>query len=124
MKKTYSDKAMDHFMNPRNLGKMENPDGVGDVGNPKCGDLMTIHIKVEDDKIKDMKFKTLGCAAAIATSDMVCEVAKGKSLDKALEITFQDLVDELGSLPPTKVHCADLAQRGLKAAIDDYREKK
>ena len=122
MKKTYSDKAMDHFMNPRNLGEIKNPDGVGDVGNPKCGDLMTIHIKVEDGKIKDMKFKTLGCAAAIATSDMVCEVAKGKTLDEALEVTFQDLVDELGSLPPAKVHCADLAQRGLKAAIDDYRE--
>ncbi len=123
MNKTYSDKAMDHFLNPRNMGKMEDPDGIGDVGNPKCGDLMTIHIKVGDGKIEDMKFKTLGCAAAIATSDMVCEVAKGKTIEEALKITFQDLVDELGTLPPSKVHCADLAQKGLKSAIDDYRSR-
>ena len=123
MSNIYSEKAMDHFMNPRNMGKFDDPDGVGDVGNPSCGDLMTIHIKVKDEKVEDIKFKTLGCAAAIATSDMICELAKGKTLDEALEITFQDVVDELGKLPPSKVHCANLAQKGLKEAIDDYREK-
>ena len=123
MSKIYSEKAMDHFLNPRNMGKFDDPDGIGDVGNPGCGDLMTIHIKVEDGKIIDIKFKTLGCAAAIATSDMICELAKGKTLDEALEITFQDVVDELGKLPPSKVHCANLAQKGLKEAIDDYRKK-
>ncbi len=124
MKKNYSEKAMDHFLNPRNMGEIEDADGVGDVGNPRCGDLMTIYIKVDEGKISDMRFKTLGCAAAIATSDMICEVAKGKKIEEALEITFQDLLDELGSLPPTKVHCADLAQEGLKAAVEDYEKKK
>ena len=123
MKKNYSEKAMDHFLNPRNMGEIEDADGVGDVGNPRCGDLMTIYIKVDEGKISDMRFKTLGCAAAIATSDMICEVAKGKKIEEALEITFQDLLDELGSLPPTKVHCADLAQKGLKAAVEDYEKK-
>ncbi len=123
MSNIYSEKAMDHFMNPRNMGKFDDPDGVGDVGNPSCGDLMTIHIKVENEKIEDIKFKTLGCAAAIATSDMICELAKGKTLDDALEVTFQDVVDELGKLPPSKVHCANLAQKGLREAIDDYREE-
>ena len=122
-KKTYSDEAMDRFLNPRNMGELDNPDGVGDVGNPSCGDLMTIYIKVEDGRISDMKFKTLGCAAAIATSDMVCDVAKGRSLEEAKNITFQDIVDELGTLPPSKVHCADLAQKGLKEAIDDYKKR-
>ena len=110
-------------MNPRNMGKFDDPDGVGDVGNPSCGDLMTIQIKVKDEKVEDIKFKTLGCAAAIATSDMICELAKGKKLDDALKVTFQDVVDELGKLPPSKVHCANLAQKGLKEAIDDYRGK-
>lgn len=122
MKKTYSEKAMDHFLNPKNMGSIEDADGVGNVGNPRCGDLMTVYIKIDEEKITDIKFKTLGCAAAIATSDMVCEVAKGKTVDEALKITFQDILNELGSLPPVKVHCADLAQEGLKAAIDDYRD--
>lgn len=123
MDKSYSKKAMEHFLNPNNMGVIEKPDGVGEVGNPRCGDLMTIYIKVEDGVIQDMKFKTLGCAAAIATSDMICEVAKGKKIDEALRITYQDLVDELGELPSTKVHCAGLAQEGLKAAVKDYEEK-
>ncbi len=124
MKKSYSDKAMKHFLNPENMGEIEDADGVGEVGNPRCGDLMTIYIKVKDDTIKEMRFKTLGCAAAIATSDMICEMAQGKKIEDALKITFQDLVDNLGSLPQTKVHCADLAQKGLKAAVEDYESKK
>ncbi len=123
MNDKYSQKAMDHFLSPKNMGVIEDADGVGEVGNPKCGDLMTIYIKIEDGKISDMKFKTLGCAAAIATSDMICEVAKGKSIDDALKITFQDIVDGLGSLPQVKVHCAGLAQEGLKAAVEDYRRE-
>ena len=121
MNDKYSQKAMEHFLNPKNMGVIEDADGVGNVGNPRCGDLMTVYIKVKDERITDMKFKTLGCAAAIATSDMVCEVAKGKTIDQALKITFQDILDELGSLPAIKVHCADLAQEGLKAAVEDYR---
>lgn len=123
MKKTYSEKAMDHFLNPKNMGEIEDADGVGNVGNPRCGDLMTVYIKIDGEKITDIKFKTLGCAAAIATSDMVCEVSRGKTIDEALKITFQDILNELGSLPPVKVHCADLAQEGLKAAIDDYKDR-
>ncbi len=115
---------MEHFLTPKNMGEIKDADGVGDVGNPRCGDLMTIYVKVKDDKIEEMSFRTLGCAAAIATSDMICEVAKGKKIEEALKITFQDLVEELGSLPPAKVHCADLAQKGLKAAIDDYEKNK
>ncbi|MGM0482630.1 MAG: iron-sulfur cluster assembly scaffold protein [Patescibacteria group bacterium] len=121
MNDKYSQKAMDHFLSPKNMGVIEDADGVGEVGNPRCGDLMTVYIKVKDEKIADMKFKTLGCAAAIATSDMVCEVAKGKTVDEALKITFQDILDELGSLPAPKIHCADLAQKGLKAAVEDHR---
>ena len=124
MKKPYSEKAMEHFLNPKNMGEIDDADGIGEVGNPKCGDLMTIYIKVKDGIIEDMRFKTLGCAAAIATSDMICEMAKGKKIEEALKITFQDLVDELGSLPAPKVHCADLAQRGLKAAVKSYESKK
>ncbi len=124
MKKPYSEKAMEHFLNPKNMGEIDDADGIGEVGNPKCGDLMTIYIKVKDGTIEDMRFKTLGCAAAIATSDMICEMAKGKKIEEALKITFQDLVDELGSLPAPKVHCADLAQRGLKAAVKSYESKK
>lgn len=123
MNDKYSQKAMERFLNPKNMGVIENADGVGNVGNPRCGDLMTIYIKVKNEKITDMKFKTLGCAAAIATSDMICEAAKGKTIDDALKITFQDIVDKLGSLPQVKVHCADLAQRGLKDAVEDYKRK-
>lgn len=122
MNDKYSNKAMEHFLNPKNMGVIEDADGIGEVGNPRCGDLMTVYIKVKEGKIEDIKFKTLGCAAAIATSDMVCEVAKGKTVDEALNITFQDILNELGSLPSPKIHCADLAQKGLKAAVEDHKK--
>jgi nitrogen fixation NifU-like protein len=120
----YSEKVMEMFRNPKNMGEIENPDGVGRVGNPKCGDLMELYIKVENDIITDVKFKTFGCAAAIATSSMVTEMAVGKTLDEALEITRQDVADELEGLPPIKMHCSNLAADALHAAIDDYRKKK
>lgn len=120
----YSDKVMEMFRNPKNMGEIENPDGIGRVGNPKCGDLMELYIKVEDDIIKDVKFKTFGCAAAIATSSMITEMAIGKTLDEALEITRQDVADELEGLPPVKMHCSNLAADALHAAIEDFRKKK
>ena len=119
----YSEKVMEMFRNPKNMGEIENPDGVGRVGNPKCGDRMELYIKVENDIITDVKFKTFGCAAAIATSSMVTEMAVGKTLDEALEITRQDVADELEGLPPIKMHCSNLAADALHAAIDDYRKK-
>ena len=119
----YSDKVMDHFMNPRNLGEIPNADGVGTVGNPVCGDLMSVYIKVKDNKLEDVKFKTFGCGAAIATSSMITELAKGKTLEAALKITRQDVADNLGGLPPVKMHCSNLAADALHAAIKDYREK-
>lgn len=120
----YSEKVMELFRNPKNMGEIENPDGVGRVGNPKCGDLMELYIKVENDIIADVKFKTFGCAAAIATSSMITEMAVGKTLDEALKITRQDVADELEGLPPIKMHCSNLAADALKAAIEDYRKKK
>ncbi len=120
----YSEKVMEMFRNPKNMGEIENPDGIGRVGNPKCGDLMELYIKVKDDIITDVKFKTFGCAAAIATSSMITEMAKGKTLDQALKITRQDVADELEGLPPIKMHCSNLAADALKAAIEDYRKKK
>lgn len=123
MHQGYSEKAMDHFLNPRNMGKIADADGIGNVGNPRCGDLMTIYVKIKEGKIADIAFQTLGCAAAIATSDMICEIVRGKKIEDALSVTYQDLVEELGSLPAVKVHCANLAQEGLKAAIDDYEKK-
>ncbi|GAB4316083.1 MAG: Fe-S cluster assembly scaffold protein NifU [Methanobacteriaceae archaeon] len=120
----YSDKVMEHFQNPRNVGEIEDADGEGTVGNPVCGDLMTIYIKVKDDVIEDIKFKTFGCGAAIATSSMVTELAIGKTIDEALEITRNDVADALEGLPPVKMHCSNLAADALKAAIDDYKEKK
>ena len=120
----YSEKVMDHFQNPRNMGKMESPDGVGQVGNPTCGDLMEVYIKVKDDKLEDVMFKTFGCGAAVATSSMVTEIAKGKTLDEALKITKQDVADELGGLPPLKMHCSNLAADALHEAIKNYRDKK
>lgn len=120
----YSEKVMEMFKNPKNMGEIEDPDGVGRVGNPKCGDLMELYIKVENDIITDIKFKTFGCAAAIATSSMITEMAKGKTLDEALEITRQDVADELEGLPPIKMHCSNLAADALHAAIEDYRKKK
>lgn len=119
----YSEKVMEMFRNPKNMGEIENPDGIGRVGNPKCGDLMELYIKVENDIITDVKFKTFGCAAAIATSSMVTEMAVGKTLDEALEITRKDVADELEGLPPLKMHCSNLAADALHAAIDDYRKR-
>lgn len=119
----YSEKVMEHFMNPRNVGEIEDADGIGEVGNPVCGDLMTIYIKVKDDVIADIKFKTFGCGAAIATSSMVTELVKGKTIEEALNITNKDVAEELDGLPPIKMHCSLLAEEGLKAAIKDYRKK-
>jgi len=120
----YTDKVMEHFRNPRNMGEIPNADGVGVVGNPICGDLMSIYIKVKDNKLEDVKFKTFGCGAAIATSSMITELAKGKTLDEAMKITRGDVADSLGGLPPIKMHCSNLAADGLHAAIQDYLKKK
>jgi len=119
----YSEKVMDHFQKPRNVGEIEDASGVGTVGNPTCGDLMTIYIKVEDDIITDIKFKTFGCGAAIATSSMITEMAIGKTIEEALKITRNDVADELEGLPPVKMHCSNLAADALRAAIDDYKKK-
>ena len=119
----YGEKVLDHFRNPRNVGELEDADGVGSVGNPVCGDMMSIYIKVKDDKIDDIKFRTFGCGAAIATTSMTTELAKGKTLDKAMEITKQTVADELGGLPPVKMHCSNLAADALHEAIKDYRGK-
>ena len=119
----YTDKVMEHFRNPRNMGEIPNADGVGTVGNPVCGDLMTMYIKVKDDRLEDVKFKTYGCGAAIATSSMTTELAKGKTLDEAMKITRASVADSLGGLPKVKMHCSNLAADALHAAIDDYREK-
>lgn len=116
----YSEKVMEHFANPRNVGVIADADGVGEVGNPVCGDVMKITIKVDDDRISDIKFQTLGCGAAIATSSIVTEMAKGMSLGDAVGITKQRVADELGGLPPAKMHCSVLATDGLKRAVDDY----
>ena len=123
MAPVYSDKVLDHFRNPRNVGELENPDGIGVEGNPVCGDLMEIHIRVEDDRIADIKFKTFGCGSAIATSSMVTELAMGKTLDEALEISRQTVADELDGLPKQKMHCSNLAADALHKAIEDYRKK-
>jgi nitrogen fixation NifU-like protein len=120
----YSEKVMDHFSNPRNVGEIEDADGVGEVGNPVCGDLMTIYIKVDDGKLTDVKFKTFGCGAAIATSSMITEIAKGMTIEEALEISRDSVADALDGLPPVKMHCSNLAADGLHAAIEDYLNKK
>jgi len=119
----YSKKVMQHFQHPHNMGEMKNPDGVGKVGNPVCGDVMHIYIKVKDNKIADIKFQTMGCAAAIATSSMITELAKGKTLEEAEKITRKNVSDSLDGLPPIKEHCSNLAADGLRAAIEDYRKK-
>ncbi|HLB71037.1 MAG: Fe-S cluster assembly scaffold protein NifU [Candidatus Methanoperedens sp.] len=119
----YSEKVMEHFANPRNVGEIKDADGIGKVGNPVCGDLMWIYIKVKDNRLEDVKFKTFGCGAAIATSSMVTEMAKGKTIEEALKITRNDVADALDGLPPIKMHCSNLAADGLHAAIKDYREK-
>ena len=119
----YTEQVMDHFMNPRNMGEMEDASGVGTVGNAKCGDIMRIYIKVENDVITDVKFKTFGCGAAIATSSKATELVKGKTLDEALQITNKMVMDALGGLPPVKVHCSVLAEEALHAAIQDYKDR-
>jgi len=119
----YTEKVLEYFRNPRNMGKMENPDGVGRVGNPVCGDVMEISIRVKDNRIEDIKFETFGCGAAIATSSVVTELARGKTLEEAEKITNQQVVEFLGGLPPVKKHCSLLAEEGLKAAIADYRAR-
>jgi nitrogen fixation NifU-like protein len=119
----YSKKVMEHFQNPKNVGEIEGPDGVGEVGNPVCGDVMRITIKVTDDRIADIRFKTLGCAAAIATSSITTELAKGLSLTEAMKITRDGVAKELDGLPPNKLHCSNLAAEGLHKAIEDYWSK-
>jgi len=124
----YTQKVIEHFQKPHNLGKMKNPSAVGEVGNPVCGDLMRIYLKVKKNKngdsiIDDIKFETLGCVAAIATSSMITELAKGKTFSEAMKIKFSDVEKSLGSLPPVKKHCADLAVRALRAAIENYKKK-
>jgi len=120
----YTEKVMEHFRNPRNMGEIPNADGIGTVGNPVCGDLMSIYIKVKDNHIEDIKFKTFGCGAAIATSSMITELAKGKTLEEAMKISRGDVADSLGGLPPIKMHCSNLAADGLHAAIQDYLKRK
>lgn len=120
----YSQNVIDHFTHPRNQGHMDNPDGVGKVGNPVCGDVMYIYIKVKDDVIEDIKWETMGCAAAIATSSMITELARGKTLEEAEKITRGDVAEALDGLPPVKMHCSNLAADGLKKAIEDYKKKR
>lgn len=120
----YSKKVIELFQNPHNIGEIKDADGIGKVGNPVCGDMMTLYIKVKDSKIKDIKFKTFGCAAAIATSSMITDLAKGKTIEEAMKITREDVADALDGLPPIKMHCSNLAADALHAAIEDYRKKK
>ncbi|HYE08975.1 MAG: FeS cluster assembly scaffold protein NifU [Clostridia bacterium] len=120
----YSDKVMDHFSSPRNVGEIENADGVGEVGNAHCGDIMKIYLKIEDEVITDVKFKTFGCGAAIATSSIATEMIKGKTVEEALKITNKAVVESLDGLPPQKIHCSVLAEEAVKAAIEDYQKKK
>ena len=119
----YSDKVMDHFTNPRNVGKLDNPSGVGQVGNARCGDIMKIYIQVEDDVITDVKFNTFGCASAIASSSMATELIKGKPIDQALALTNQAVAEALDGLPAIKMHCSVLAEEAIKAAVKDYYDK-
>lgn len=119
----YSEKVMEHFQNPRNVGEIKDADGIGEVGNPVCGDMMTFYIKVKDNKLEDVKFKTFGCGAAIAVSSMVSELAKGKTIDEALKITNASVAQELGGLPPNKMHCSNLGADALHKAIENYRKK-
>jgi nitrogen fixation NifU-like protein len=119
----YSEQVMEHFRNPRNVGFIEDADGVGKVGNPVCGDIMELTIKVEDNRITDAKFRTFGCGAAIATSSIVTDLVKGKTVEEALEISNKAVVEALGGLPPVKMHCSVLAEQALKSAIEDYRQR-
>ena len=119
----YTPKVMEHFSNPHNVGEIPDADGVGEVGNPVCGDMMTIYLKIKDNKIEDIKFKTFGCAAAIATSSIITEMARDKTLEDALKISRNDVAKELGGLPPQKLHCSNLAADALKLAIENYHRK-
>ena len=118
----YSMKVIEHFMSPRNVGSMKNPDGVGKFGDPSCGDSLTVYIKVEDNIIKDISYLVFGCTASIATSSMISEMAKGKTIEEAMEITEEQLVDALDGLPEIKIHCSVLGVKGLRAAIENYKE--
>ena len=124
MEGQYSEKVMEHFKNPRNVGDMPDADGIGHVGNPVCGDIMELYIKVRDNVIVDAKFKTFGCGAAIATSSMVTELVKGKTIEEALKVSNSAVAEALGGLPKIKMHCSVLAEEALKSAIDDYLKKK
>lgn len=119
----YSEKVMDHFMNPRNVGEIENADGVGEVGNAKCGDIMKMYLKIENNVIVDAKFKTFGCGAAVATSSMATELVVGKTVEEALKITNKAVAEALDGLPPVKMHCSVLAEEAIRAAIEDYKRK-
>ena len=119
----YTDIVMDHFMHPRNVGSIENADGVGEVGNAKCGDIMKMYLKINGNKIDDVKFETFGCGSAIASSSIATEMIKGKTIDEALKITNKDVVDALGGLPAYKLHCSVLAEEAIKSAVKDYYDK-
>ncbi|MEM3407955.1 MAG: Fe-S cluster assembly scaffold protein NifU [Candidatus Micrarchaeia archaeon] len=119
----YTQKVMEHFMNPHNMGEIKDADAIGEAGNAVCGDVMYLYLKIKDNRIKDIKFKTLGCAAAIATSSMVTDLAKGKTLEEAIKITNKEVAEELGGLPAVKMHCSVLAQQALKNAIENYWKK-
>lgn len=120
----YNEKVLEHFRNPRNVGKIEDADGIGRVGNPVCGDVMVMYLRIRDERIEDAKFETFGCGAAIATSSMSTELIKGKSIEEALRVTNKVVAEALGGLPPHKMHCSVLAEEAIKAAIEDYRRKK
>lgn len=120
----YNEKVMEYFTNPRNVGELEDADGIAEVGSPQCGDIMKVYIKVEDNIIKDIKFQTFGCASAIASSSMMTEMVKGKTVDEALKLTNKEVVDALGGLPPVKIHCSVMAEEAIRAAIKDYMEKR
>ena len=120
----YSEKVMDHFANPRNVGEIENADGIGEVGNAKCGDIMKMYLKIDDGVISDVKFKTFGCGAAVATSSMATELIKGKPIEEALKLTNKAVIEALDGLPPAKIHCSVLAEQAIKAALADYYTKK
>jgi nitrogen fixation NifU-like protein len=119
----YNETVMEHFTNPRNVGEIEDADGIGEVGSPQCGDIMRIYLKIEDNIIKDIKFKTFGCASAIASSSIMTEMVKGKTVEEALKLTNKDVVEKLGGLPAPKIHCSVLAEDAITKAIEDYRQK-